>query len=130
MVVQMWDASALTKRYSPETGSDTVDALFAAAPSSQKVSTAITYAEIHSVLLRKFNRSAIDRATFEAAKSTLRSEPINDPDFVLLSVDDDAFYNGSALMERHNLNSTDAAFLVLFLPHAQSFTPGGGLASL
>lgn len=30
MVFLLWDASALAKRYAPEVGSDTVDALFAA----------------------------------------------------------------------------------------------------
>jgi hypothetical protein len=44
----------------------------------------------------------------------LRAEPINDPDFVLLSIDDTAFYNGIALMEAHHLNATDAALLILF----------------
>ena len=32
MIFLLWDASALAKRYAPETGSDTVDALFAAVP--------------------------------------------------------------------------------------------------
>src|SRR5215470_6491949 len=104
MIVLLWGASALAKRYAPEIGSDTVDALFTAVPTAQMVSSAISYAEIYSILLRKFNRAAIDRLAFETAKSSLRTELINDPDFVLLSINDTAFYNGIALMEAHNLN--------------------------
>ena len=121
MAILLWDASALAKRYAPEVGSDTVDALFEAVPSSQKVSTAVSYAEIYSILLRKRNQNAIDQAAFAKAKSSLRSELINDPDFVLLSIDDDAFYSGIAPMEKHNLNSTDAALLIVFQSYIQSF---------
>jgi PIN domain nuclease of toxin-antitoxin system len=99
MLFLLWDASALAKRFAPEVGSDSVDALFAAVPTARMVSSAVSYAEIYSILLRKFNRAAIDRAAFETAKSALRSELINNPDFILLSIDDTAFYDGITLME-------------------------------
>lgn len=67
MVVLLWDASALAKRYAPEVGSETVDALFGAAPTAQMVSSSVSYAETYSILLRKFNRAAIDRTAFETA---------------------------------------------------------------
>lgn len=130
MVVLLWDASALAKRYAPEVGSDTVDALFAEVPTAQMVSSSISYAEIYSILLRKFNRAAIDRTAFETAKSSLRAELINDPDFVLLSIDDTAFYSGIALMEAHNLNATDAALLTIFQFYIQTFAPDSGLTFL
>jgi predicted nucleic acid-binding protein len=114
MPILLWDASALAKRYAPEMGSDTVDALFAAVPSADTVSSSISYAELCSILLRKLNRGAIDKASFDAAKSALRMELIVDPDFVLLSVGDAAFYDGITLMEAHNLNATDSALLSLF----------------
>ena len=130
MVYLLWDASALSKRYAPEIGSDTVDALFAVVPPSRCVSTAVSYAEIYSILLRKFNRAAFNRAAFDTAKSSLRAELINDPDFVLLSIDDAAFYGGIALMEAHNLNSTDAALLILFKSYIQTFAPDSGTTFL
>jgi predicted nucleic acid-binding protein len=130
MVVLLWDASALAKRYAPEVGSDTVDALFTAVPTAQMVSSAVSYAEIYSILLRKFNRAAIDRTAFDTAKSSLRAELINDPDFVLLSIDDTAFYKGIALMEAHNLNATDSALLILFQSYVQTFTPDSGMTFL
>jgi len=123
MIILFWDASAQVKRYAPEVGSDTVDALFAAVPRAQMVASAITYAEIFSILLRKFNRAAFDRTAFEAAKSSLRAELIDDPDFVLLSIDDTAFYSGIRLMEAHNLNATDAALLTLFQAYIQTAAP-------
>jgi predicted nucleic acid-binding protein len=130
MVVLLWDASALAKRYAPEMGSDTVDALFAAVPTTQMVSSSVSYAEIYSILLRKFNRATIDRVAFDTAKSSLRAELINDPDFVLLSIDDTAFYSGIALMEAHNLNATDAALLILFQSYIQTFAPDSGMTFL
>jgi hypothetical protein len=69
-----WDASALAKRYVPESG--------------------------------------------------LRNEVVNSRDFVLLTVDDAAILAGVALMERHNLNATDAAILVLVLRYIRALPPG------
>lgn len=124
MVVLLWDASALAKRYAPEVGSDTVDALFAGYSPTQMVSTAVSYAEIYSILLRKHNRGMIDREAFETAKSALRTELINAPEFVLLSIDDAAFYHGIRLTEAHNLNATDAALLIVFRTYIDSFPAG------
>ncbi len=121
MIFLQWDASALAKRYAPELGSETVDVLFEAVPPSQMVSSSVSYTEIYSIILRKYNRGLIDRVAFETAKSSLRVELINDPNFVLLSIDDTAFYNGISLMETQNLNSTDAALLILFQSHIQTF---------
>lgn len=122
MIVLLWDASALSKRYAPEIGSDTVDALFQSVPASQCASSAVSYAEIYSILLRKRNRADIDGAAFTSARSSLRTDLINSADFVLLSIDDAAFYSGIAFMEKHNLNATDAALLVLFQSYIQTFT--------
>ncbi len=123
MLVLLWDASALAKRYAPEIGSDTVEAFFTAVPKAKMVSSSVSYVEIVSILLRKFNRGAIASVAFHAAKSALRIELINDPEFVLLSIDDIAFYLGIALMEAHNLNATDAALLILFQSYIQTFAP-------
>ena len=124
MIILCWDASALAKRYAPEVGSDAVDALFTAVPASQQLSASISYAEIYSILLRKFNRSLINRAALDASKSSLRTELIYDPDFVLLSIDDAALYSGIALMEAHNINATDAALLTLFLRYISTYPTG------
>lgn len=116
----LWDASALVKRYAPEIGSDSVEALFQSVPTYRQVSSAVTYAEIYSVLIRKLNRGAINQAAFDTAKSSLRTDLIIDPGFVLLSVDDAAFYRGIPVMEQHNLNSTDSALLGMYSSFARS----------
>jgi uncharacterized protein len=123
MIILCWDASALVKRYAPEVGSDTVDALFDAMPTANQVSSAVGYAEIVSILLRKFHRSEITRQAFATAKDSLRADLITDPDFVLLPIDDAAFYDGIPLMETHHLNSTDAALLVLFQAYRDAMPP-------
>ena len=130
MSVMLWDASGLAKRYAPEAGSDTVDALFATSLARRMVSSAVSYAEIHSLLLRKRNRAAINQAAFDAAVSALRAELFHSPDFALLSIDDAAFYSGIALMEAHNINATDAALLALFLRYTQSYAPANRPAFL
>ena len=126
MIIFFWDASALAKRYTPEIGRNTVNALFKSVPAAQNVSASISYAEIYSILLRKFNRRAIKRAAFDKAWSSLQTETIRDADFVLLPVNDDAIYSGLALMRAYNINSTDATLLTLFLAYKQTFSPESG----
>jgi len=53
--ILFWDASGLAKRYSLETGSETVDALFDLLPASSILTTAWSYAETFSILLRRRN---------------------------------------------------------------------------
>jgi hypothetical protein len=60
VVVPFWDASALVKRYLLESGSDTVNALFAAVPRDRMVTTPWGYAETYSVLLRRLNGGILD----------------------------------------------------------------------
>jgi predicted nucleic acid-binding protein len=127
MVVLLWDASALAKRYVPELGSDTVDALFNTTPRVQMVSSSVSYAEIYSILLRTVNRGVIKRTAFSIAKSSMRAELIDDPNFVLLSIRDEMFYRGIALIERHNLNATDSALLVLFKSYLDSVRSENGV---
>ena len=111
----LWDASALAKRYTEETGSPTVQALFAAAPRAQMITTIWGYAESFSILMRRHNGGVISAKAFAKAASALENEFIFDPAPVVLSIDDDAILAGIAMMKKHNLNATDAAILVIFL---------------
>jgi len=120
-----WDASALTKRYYAEIGSDVVDALFAALPLSQMVTTFWGYAETYASLLRKRNRGEISSQFFAAAVALLQAEILDSPDCVLLSVDDTAVLEGIPLVLRHNLNTTDAALLATCLRYTRSQLSGG-----
>src|SRR5262249_42231168 len=124
LALLFWDASALAKRYIPEVGSDTTDALFASMPALQMIGTVLGYAETYSTLIRRHNRGSLNLPAFIAAKTALRNEVINSADFVLLTVDDAAILNGVTLMEQHNLNATDAAILALVLRYIRALPPG------
>src|SRR6266852_9838846 len=119
MALLFWDASALTKRYAPETGSDTVDAVFANASAHTMASTVLGYAETFSILLRKRNGGRLDLPTFTSAVTGLQTETIDSPDFAFLSIDDPAILSGIPLIQRHNLNSADAVILAVILRYAR-----------
>ncbi len=70
----LWDASALTKRYAEEDGSDTVDALFDAARQWPMAVTFLGYTETYAALWRKRNRGSISSVSFREAASSLRTE--------------------------------------------------------
>ena len=120
MVQLLWDASGLAKRYYEEIGSETADALFAATPPPIKIGTFMGYAETAAILRRRLNRGDFNMAAFSTARNALRTEVFDDPEFVLLTVEDADIVNGIGLTDRHNLNSTDAAILAAFLRYAQA----------
>jgi hypothetical protein len=121
----LWDASALAKRYIPESGSQTVNAVFVAIPPAQLVTAIMSYSETVAALVRKLNQGVVGVATFTAAQDGLRNEVIDDPDFLVLGLEFDDFLDGIELVKRHNLNSTDGAILQAFLRHAASLRPLG-----
>jgi predicted nucleic acid-binding protein len=125
VVTLLWDASALAQRYVAETGSPSVNVLFAAIPPSQMATTILNYSETFAALLRKHHQGILDPASFAAAQAALRNEVIDDPDFVVLGLQFDDFLDGIDLIQRHHLNSADAANLRAFLLHTQSsHSPG------
>lgn len=114
----LWDASALAKRYAPENGSDTVDAIFVHVPQSQMVTTFLSYAETFSLLLRKQNRGDIGIPAFRTAVSSLQAETLDSPAFNLLTITDGSIVRGVEFMQRHNINASDAAILAAYLRYA------------
>ena len=120
MAFLLWDASALAKRYLPELGSDTINALFSSGALAGMAVTTMGYAETLSVLSRRRNRGEVTAATFAEAKTLLREEVLDDPAFGLLTLDDISVLDGLPFIERHNLNATDAAILSLFLRLSRS----------
>jgi predicted nucleic acid-binding protein len=130
VLLLLWDASALAKRYGLEVGSEAVDALFAEVPADQMVTTFLGYAETYSTLLRKRNRGAISAATFRSAASFLQREILDSTEFRLLSIDDMAVLNGIEHMERYNLNASDAAILVACLRYAEAEAAAGSTCVL
>jgi uncharacterized protein len=110
-----WDASALVKRYLPERGTDTANALFTHPLAPQPATTSWGFAETYSVLLRRFNDGSVDRPTFLALTGSLQAEVVDSGDFDLLAIDDATIFASPLMMRRHNLNATDAAILTMLL---------------
>jgi predicted nucleic acid-binding protein len=121
----LWDASALVKRYAPETGSDVADAIFVAGTGVPMVAAYLVYAETCATLRRKRNGGNIDARSFQAARRLVRHELFVAPGFHLLSVDDQAVLGGIALADRHNLNASDAAILYVYLGYVRSRVTAG-----
>ena len=115
-----WDASALSKRYTEETGVDVVDALFDTVPIEEMVSTPWGYAETYSIILRRYNGGALDLQTFTDAVTTVQTEILDNSDFALLHISDALIFRSIATMKRHNLNATDAAILALVIEVSHS----------
>lgn len=113
-----WDASALAKRYAPEPGSDTAEALFTHAP-RRMITTPWGYSETYSLLRRKREDRRISTAVFTQAVSALQLELLG-YEFDLLTVDDDAILYGAVFIERYSLNSVDAALLTTWLRYVQA----------
>ena len=119
MPTLFWDASGLAKRYVPETGRATALALFVHAPTPQMITTPWGYTETYALLLRKRNGGSLGSSSFAAATSALRNDVIINPSFRLLTVTDAAIIGSIAVIQKHNLNSTDAALLTTFPRYAQ-----------
>lgn len=120
MVFFLWDASALAQRYAPEIGHQSVNALFTAVSRAQMITSVLSYSETCGALVRKRSAGALDSATFSIARSALRTEVIDDPDFGVLALEFGDILGGIDLIDRHNLNSADASILVSFLGFAQA----------
>jgi hypothetical protein len=126
----LWDASALVKRYTPEAGKATVDALFVAVPATRMVTTYWGYAEVHATLLRKRNSRVISARFFGTALTLLRGEVRQDPDWSLLTIDDATVLAGIELILRHNLNTADGVLLATYLRYQLNQPPGSPTAVL
>jgi predicted nucleic acid-binding protein len=113
-----WDASALIKRYAPEEGSDTVSSLFESIPISEMASTLITFSECYSLLQRRHNGGLISTAAFGTALTSLENDFLGTTSLNLFAVRDEDYLAGTAIITKHNLNSTDATLLNVILRQA------------
>jgi predicted nucleic acid-binding protein len=70
------------------------------------------FLEVVSILVRKKNDGRIDQNAFEKAMSVLWAEVMEgDEGFALDSADDALLMSSAALIEKHNINATDAVVL-------------------
>jgi predicted nucleic acid-binding protein len=120
-----FDASALAKRYGPETGSDRVDYLFSQLKRDRLLCLMLGVAEVVSVLVRRRNGGAISQAAFSQGMSNLKAEILDDDDFSTLPASNDLITSSLPLINKHSLNATDAIVLRVFLDLAALLRTGG-----
>ena len=107
-----FDASALVKRYTRESGSDTINFLFANFPLVRLRCLTIGAIEVFWICVRKRNDNRITSHQFERAVTHLRHEVINNQSgFQTISVSDSLVWDSIRLIETHSLNSVDAMVL-------------------
>ena len=115
------DASVLAKRYSHEDGSDLVNEMMRRVDASDLICALIGVLELISILLRKRNDGRLSQEAFELAMANFRDEVIDSDSFVTLSISDTQMFGAIALIEKHNLNATDALLLRAALDLAPKF---------
>lgn len=115
-----WDASALVKRYITETGSATVDAIFAQVTADHMTATLLGYTETAAIMRRKCNDRAMSLRTFQEARWLLQAQVLGNPGFRLLTAEDADILNAIAFVDQYSLNSSDAIILTVYLRHARA----------
>ena len=107
-----FDASALAKRYTRESGSDKMLFLFDNVPLERLSCLTLGAIEVFWICVRKRNDGRITNHQFERATTYLRREVINNQsDFKTISVPDSLVWDSMRLVEAHSLNSVDAMVL-------------------
>lgn len=119
------DASAIAKRYVPETGSPLMNHLFSQIPATSLVCLLEGVGEVISILVRGRNRGTLPAVTFQQAMSRLDIEVIHNDDF-------EKYHPGSIevapswkLIEKHSINSTDSIILKCALDRAAEIRTDG-----
>ena len=107
-----FDASALAKRYTEETGSDKVDYLFGNVPLNRLKCLIIGAAEVFWICVRKKNDGRITLYEFTHAVANLNREVTSGTsDLCIESVPDALVWASLNFVETYSLNSVDAIVL-------------------
>ena len=114
MPLVLCDASATVKRFVIETGTSVMKALFDAVTPEELWTTMIGYSETFAILWRRHNGGVINRKTFVAATSSLETIFLRGAN-VPLEMDNVSVMKSLGMIQKHNLNSTDAVILTLYL---------------
>ena len=107
-----FDASALVKRYTRESGSEKMLFLFRNVPLGRLLCLTIGAIEVFWICIRKKNDGRITIGEFTQAIGHLEHEIINNQsNFRKISVPDSLVWNSMDLIETYSLNSVDALVL-------------------
>ena len=105
------DASALAKRYAPETGTSLINHLFASVTSDRLCVFNVSVAEILSALVRKRNAGGITSAGFVQALADFRFEVVQPIQPRKIVADNLLVTAAFPLIESHSINATDGIIL-------------------
>jgi predicted nucleic acid-binding protein len=120
-----FDASALAKRYFPETGTAVVDHLFRRIPPERMVLLPVGLAEVASILVRKRNAGPLTTAQLHGALNMMRTE-VGVWSYVHIPFANDRLADRAIdLIDRHSVNSTDAILLRSALDLATRYRANG-----
>jgi len=119
------DASALGKRYAPETGTDLINRLFGAATKDRMLALHIGVGEVMSVIVRRHNAGLISDQGYAQALVEFRAEVVDAGDFRLEPIGEALIHSSLELIVRHSLNATDAIVLRSALDLADELRTAG-----
>jgi len=106
-----WDASALGKRYVPETGTALVGGVFDTVGRGRMMMLDVAVGEVVSILVRRHNDGALEPAEYHEAMRHFRGQVVDGQEFRLESVGREVIRASLRVIERHSLNATDALVL-------------------
>ncbi len=119
------DASALAKRYVPETGSSLMNYLFTRVPATSLMCLLEGIGEVISILVRARNRGGLPAIRFRQVMSRFNLEVIRHNDFEKLSADPIQVTTSWQWIEKHSINSTDSIILQCALDKANELRADG-----
>lgn len=119
------DASALAKRYVPESGSLLVDEILDNVPGDRLYRLNVGVGEVVSILVRKRNAGIITDPYFGQVLIDLESEIVRSADINKLPIGNRLATSSFALIVAHAIDSTDAIVLKSALAIAQKLRSGG-----
>lgn len=106
-----FDASALIKRYSQESGTALVNEAFRHVPPTRMTCSTLGILETVSALVRKRNDGRLSQAAFEQAMVEFSAEAIDHEEFSVTPVNNDLLLSALDFIAKHNLNATDTVIL-------------------
>jgi predicted nucleic acid-binding protein len=118
------DASALAKRYIPETGSSLIDEILDKVSGDRIYVLNVGAGEVVSILIRKRNAGTITDAYFRQALLDFESEIVRSADINKLAISNRLATSSFGPIVAHSINSTDAITLRSALAIAQKLRAG------
>jgi len=106
-----FDANALAKRYSQETGTELINELFHRAPVARMACLSLSILEIMSILVRKKNDGRLSMHAFGKAAANFRAEVIDAKEFSKATINDAVVLSAMGFVSKHSINATDAVIL-------------------